>query len=69
MVFAMTERNSDDDAWLSPQQVAAIMGVTDRTILRYIEDSVLPAVRLPGGRLWRIRRVDVDALMATEAAS
>lgn len=60
----MSERTEVDEL-LSPQRVATLLGVTDRTVLRYIEDGHLPAVRLPGGRLWRIRRSDVDALLNT----
>ncbi len=64
----MSER-TENDALLSPQQVAEIMGVTDRTVLRYIEDGVLPAVRLPGGRLWRIRASAVDVLLTGKASA
>ena len=64
----MTERN-DHDALLSPQEVAGILRVTDRTVLRYIEEGHLVASRLPGGRLWRIRRSDVDALLAASQAT
>lgn len=64
----MTERN-DSDTLLSPQEAAAILRVTDRTVLRYISIGDLPAIRLPGGRLWRIRRSDVEALLTTEASA
>jgi excisionase family DNA binding protein len=64
----MTEHN-DHDALLSPQEVAGILRVTDRTVLRYIEEGHLVASRLPGGRLWRIRRSDVDALLAASQAT
>lgn len=64
----MAERTEYDEL-LSPRQVAEMLGVTDRTVLRYIEDGGLPAVRLPGGRLWRIRRADVEALLTTEASA
>ncbi|WP_090418255.1 helix-turn-helix domain-containing protein [Mycobacterium europaeum] len=64
----MSER-TEPDALLSPREVAAILRVTDRSVLRYIADGHLPAVRLPGRRLWRIRRSDVEALLTSEAAS
>lgn len=64
----MSERTKPDDL-LSPQEVAAILRVTDRTVLRYIEDGVLSGIRLPGGRLWRIRRADVEALLTNEASA
>lgn len=64
----MTERENPN-ALLSPQEAALMLRVTDRTVQRYIKDGDLPAVRLPGGRLWRIKRADVEALLDTEAAS
>lgn len=64
----MTERE-DPNALLSPQEAAEMLRVTDRTVQRYIKDGDLPAVRLPGGRLWRIRRGDVEALLTTEASA
>jgi excisionase family DNA binding protein len=64
----MTERDKSD-ALLSPQEAAEILRVTPRTVQRYIAEGDLPAVRLPGGRLWRIRRGDVEALLDTEASA
>ncbi|MDN4521408.1 helix-turn-helix domain-containing protein [Mycolicibacterium austroafricanum] len=69
----MSERNTTDagasSEWLNPQEAAVILRVTDRTIQRYIKDGHLAATRLPGGRLWRIRRSDVEKLLTAEAAS
>jgi excisionase family DNA binding protein len=63
----MTDREESDRP-LSPQQAAELLGVTDRTILRYIGDGHLRATRLPGGRLWRINRADVEALLPKAAS-
>jgi excisionase family DNA binding protein len=63
----MSERTKPDDL-LNPREAAEILRVTDRTVLRYIEAGHLAAVQLPGGRLWRIRRADVEALLTTEAS-
>lgn len=70
----MSDRNTADPPeptgeWLNPQEAALILRVTDRTIQRYIRDGHLVATRLPGGRLWRIRRSDVEKLLSAEAAS
>ncbi|MGV0627169.1 helix-turn-helix domain-containing protein [Mycobacterium avium] len=64
----MSLRTNPDEP-LSPREVAEILRVTDRTVLRYIADGVLPAVRLPGGRLWRIRRRDAEALLSSGASA
>ncbi|WP_079616753.1 helix-turn-helix domain-containing protein [Mycobacteroides abscessus] len=62
----MTERhgcNSPDDSdLLTVQEAATTLRVTDRTVQRYIQQGHLKGVRLPGGRLLRVRRADVEAL-------
>lgn len=63
----MTERDIQDE-WLSVNEVAARMRVTRRTVDRYIKAGHLPATRLPGGRLLRIRRSDVEALLSGRSA-
>lgn len=47
---------------LSVGQVAAELGLTTRTIYRYLESGMLPALRL-GPRQYRIERADVEALL------
>lgn len=54
---------------MSVAEVASLLKVTRRTVDRYIRDQHLPATRLPGGRLLRIRRSDVDALLNAEASA
>lgn len=49
--------------WLSQQDAASYLGVTDRTIRNYISRGELPAHRVRGSRLVRVRRRDVDALL------
>ncbi len=58
-------QHDQPDDLITPQAAARILSVTDRTIQRWIKDGHLPATRLPGGRLLRIRRADVDALLGT----
>ncbi len=51
-------------SWLSQAEAAEYIGVTDRTIREYIARGVLPASRVRGSRLIRIRRADLDDLLA-----
>ena len=64
----MTQRDIQDE-WLSVNEVAARMRVTRRTVERYIKNGHLPSTRLPGGRLLRIRRSDVEALLSAGGAA
>ncbi len=38
-------------AFLRPRQIAEMLGVTERTVRRWIADGTLPSVRLGGARL------------------
>ena len=38
-------------AFLRPRQIAEVLGVTERTIRRWIADGTLPSVKLGGARL------------------
>lgn len=49
---------------LSPEQVAAELGVHIQTVRGYIRRGRLPAYRLAGQRVIRIRRSDLQALVA-----
>ena len=51
-------------SYLTCAQVAEEVGVSTRTILRWIEAGDLPAIRLPGGRL----RISETALVAAVAS-
>lgn len=46
---------------ISTGKAAEILGVCQDTIRRYIDSGRLPATR-PGGRQWRIKVDDVEAL-------
>lgn len=56
-------------AEVTPREAAGILRVSPRTVQRYIRDGHLKAVRLPGGRITRIRRADVEALLTSEASA
>jgi excisionase family DNA binding protein len=49
--------------WLSQQEAADYLGVTDRTIRNYIRSGALKGRRLPGSRLIRLDRDDLDAAL------
>lgn len=53
-----------DDEWLTPQQAAAMVGITADTIRKWANDGVLPSQRIRPGSHRRFRRSDVDALLA-----
>lgn len=48
--------------WIPQAEAAEYLGVTDRTLRRYVASGDLPAYRL-GPRLLRFRQSDLDALM------
>lgn len=51
------------EGFLTQSQAAEYIGVTDRTIRAYIARGTLPARRIKGSRLVRIRRSDLDELL------
>lgn len=50
--------------WLSQQEAAEYLGVTDRTIRNYIAKGLLPGRRIRGSRAIRIAQSDLDELLA-----
>ena len=48
----------------SVQQATELLGVSESTVRRYIDDGRLPAYRLAGERLIRITRSDLEALLS-----
>lgn len=51
------------ERWLSPSEIAVLVNVSRRSILRRIGSGSLPATRLPQSRLWRIRASDFTKWM------
>lgn len=47
--------------WLSTADAAASLGITTRTLYRFINNGDLPAYRF--GRVIRVKRVDVEAFI------
>ncbi len=56
-----------DEPLLTPQEAGDRYRVSAKTILRLIAAGTVPAVKI--GRQWRIRRVDLDAALASPPAS
>ena len=50
---------SDDLEWLSTPAAAKRLGITSRTLYRFIDEGQLPAFKF--GRVIRLKKVDVDA--------
>jgi excisionase family DNA binding protein len=48
----------DEIAWLSTQEAARRLGVTPRTLYRFVDEGLLPAYKM--GRVFRLQLRDVD---------
>lgn len=51
----------DEIEWLSTQAAAHRMGITTRTLYRFVDEGALPAYRM--GRVFRLKKSDVDAFI------
>ena len=49
------------DSWLSSKEAAHRIGVTQRTLYRFIDEDRLPAYRF--GRVIRLKTLDVEAFI------
>lgn len=52
---------SDEIVWMSTQDAARRLGVTARTLYRFVDEGQLPAYKM--GRVFRIKQSDVDAFI------
>jgi len=48
----------------TPEEVAGILKVNPKTVLRWIREGKLKAVK--AGRLWRVREEDLEAFLSPE---
>ncbi len=48
---------------LTRRQAAALLGCSEKSIRNYIASGNLPAYRVRGSRLLRIRRADLESLL------
>lgn len=58
-VMSMTTEN--DLMWLSTKAAAERLGITQRTLYRFIDEGQVPAYRF--GRVIRLKQTDVDAFI------
>lgn len=67
----MTERTTNNAPdYLTVTEAADILGVSRRTVERYMTDGHLTVLRLPANKRPRLRRAEVEALAEpTQAAS
>lgn len=49
--------------WLSQHEAAEYLGVSDRSIRQYVRIGALTGRRLPGSRLMRLDRYELDAAL------
>ncbi|UUW88350.1 helix-turn-helix domain-containing protein [Pimelobacter simplex] len=52
-----------DNARISLQDAASVLGASVKTVRRCIADGSLPAERIKGSHLIRVKRSDVEALL------
>jgi excisionase family DNA binding protein len=52
------EQIAEQIAWMSTQEAARRLGVTTRTLYRFVDEGLLPAYKM--GRVFRLQQSDVD---------
>ena len=53
--------NPDDIVWMNSAEASKRLGITVRTLYRFIDDGDLPAYRF--GRVIRLKQVEVDSFI------
>ena len=59
----MPEQPADDVVWLSTPAAADRLGITPRTLYRFIDEGQIPAYKF--GRVIRLKRDEVDSFIET----
>jgi excisionase family DNA binding protein len=54
----MSVSDLDEIIWMSTQAAARRLGITTRTLYRFVDEGSLPAYKM--GRVFRLKRTDVD---------
>jgi excisionase family DNA binding protein len=57
----MTDNEDDGIDWLSTPKASEYLGITSRTLYRFIDEGLVPAFKF--GRVIRLKRSDVDAFI------
>ena len=59
--FRLTFMSLDDVQWMSTAEAARRLGITPRTLYRFIDEGQLPAYRF--GRVIHLKRTEVDSFI------
>lgn len=57
----MSVSDFEEIVWMSTQEAARRLGITTRTLYRFVDEGSLPAYKM--GRVFRLKRKDVDAFI------
>ena len=60
--------NSEEEAFLTPQEVSDLLQVSAQTVRRWIKDEDLPAYKV-GPRVWRIRKEDLNVWLEQQRSA
>jgi excisionase family DNA binding protein len=66
--MSMLPVNSEEEIFLTPQEVSDLLQVSVQTVRRWIKDEDLPAYKV-GPRMWRIRRIDLDVWLEQQRST
>ena len=61
LVSSENQVNTDDIVWMNSAEASKRLGITVRTLYRFIDDGDLPAYRF--GRVIRLKQVEVDSFI------
>lgn len=61
LVSSENQVNPDDIVWMNSAEASKRLGITVRTLYRFIDDGDLPAYRF--GRVIRLKQVEVDSFI------
>jgi excisionase family DNA binding protein len=57
----MSVSDFEEIVWMSTQEAARRLGITTRTLYRFVDEGSLPAYKM--GRVFRLKRADVDSFI------
>jgi excisionase family DNA binding protein len=66
--MSLVSANSEDESFLTPQEVSDLLQVSVQTVRRWIKDEALPAYKV-GPRVWRIRKLDLDVWLEQQRST
>jgi excisionase family DNA binding protein len=58
---AMADDRPQDIVWMSTQEAARRLGITPRTLYRFVDEDLIPGYKM--GRVFRFQQRDVDAFI------